>query len=162
MSIRSIYGTIKRFLYWGWKMRDNYDFDHTYIYIMLKLKISRMSKLFIENDYTEDEDWNHSRRAMEFCINVLDRLIEDEYSNKQTDILDAKFGASEMTSEQIASGKTFRVIFMRNGIEESKTPDHEEYHEEFLRRINFADRKRKRDINLLFKVMEQRIEYWWD
>jgi len=79
-----VYEMLSRMLYWGWVMRNNYDFDSTYMLIMLHNKLTKMHNCFDKHgicvwnrDKTSDQ--YSKMKSLKLCITLLDRLIKDEY-----------------------------------------------------------------------------------
>jgi hypothetical protein len=80
-KIASYIEMFKRMLFWGWKMRWNFDFDGQYVYNILHLKLVRMYKCFINHGHclwTNDIN-DPLMRKLRIAIECSKRLKEDEY-----------------------------------------------------------------------------------
>lgn len=56
-SLIAFYEKIKRMIFWGWKMRNSYDYDAHTIYEMLQWKLERLLHVF---KYDGHCVWNNS------------------------------------------------------------------------------------------------------
>lgn len=83
--IRNFFRAIKRFFYWGWKLRNNYDWDYSYIYQVLHLKLRRMYDDMTKRNITFGTDKNSSnmKRLLEAC-ELSKRLYETNYRFKNS------------------------------------------------------------------------------
>jgi len=80
-KIIQLYETIKRFFFWGWKLRNNHDWDGAYMYEIIYIKLSRMYYCFLNDGHCV---WNSSKdmkdmRKLYECKELAKRLREGEY-----------------------------------------------------------------------------------
>jgi hypothetical protein len=86
-SVRAFYECVKRFFFWGWKLRKSYDFDSHTIYEMLNLKYRRIEKA-LENGHCL-HPISHQRR-LKTIIELTHRLQESDYLSVQIDLIESK------------------------------------------------------------------------
>lgn len=150
--VRSFFRSIKNIIRWFpviWKDRD---WDHMFLYKILRLKLSNMENYhrkyghFIGSEKTADK--------MKICINLLDRLIKDEYNDMVFKKHDEKWGHAEM------SNYLSRLMITRSNINSEK--DEEKERKEFLRLCKKECSMRIQDVEYLFKIMSKHIQTWWD
>ena len=149
-----------------WKDRD---WDDHYIFEVLKFKIKNNSK------YTEKKQrfvgWEKEIRYMKICEILIDRIQTEYYQTEYQDYHD--FDISTVPTEN----GLYEVVF------DVKRDDTDE----FVKKYPHALRRAKKDPRfnsyfegdrngglavgiirhqkakkLLFKILEQRIEHWWD
>lgn len=95
--MRSIFERIKRMFYWGWNLRDNFDWDYEYVEKMLLLKLKRLHWQMENATYhmnlqdlyahltstTCEWDQAHTKqnikayRALPLCIKILKRRLNN-------------------------------------------------------------------------------------
>lgn len=98
---------------------------------------------------------------IKLCINLLDRLIKDEYHIMAFKDVDKKWGDIEMSFTSCEDNPEFSQLHItRPGIktEKDKIQEKKEFklaceHEQYL--IN-------QDLEYLFKKMNKHIQGWWD
>lgn len=173
---RNLKQGIKNLWYWLpviWKDRD---WDHHYIYEVLKHKLKAQA------NYISNKD-RHTRaqrdaRNMKICANLIQICQDDTYQMEYMDYIkdrswfeacEDKPGYSTWENEIITETlddffKKYPLIYKRamNG-EGPFTLDSED-EKEIKRRIamNICHINQQRAHKLLFKIMEQNINYWWD
>lgn len=75
--------TIKRFFYWGWKLRHSYDFDSGFLLEMMLLKMKRIYSTLLENSLTVDSANENTKMMRKFrvCIELLERMAGDDFGS---------------------------------------------------------------------------------
>lgn len=80
---------VKRMLFWGWKLRNSWDFDASTIWEMLNLKYTRIYNCMNKNGHLE---WNKNENTKSMkrlrTMIVLTKRLNDE---KYVDIADPTF-----------------------------------------------------------------------
>lgn len=75
----SFLSKIRNFFYYGWKFRENYDWDFSYLYEMIILKIRDMrNHLELEGNTVKCSD-KRFLKQMTIAANCLERLRNDDY-----------------------------------------------------------------------------------
>jgi hypothetical protein len=73
--------TIKRFFFWGWKLRNNHDWDGAYMYEIIYIKLSRMYDCFLKDGHCMWNDGSDKigMRRLSECKELARRLREESY-----------------------------------------------------------------------------------
>lgn len=143
-----LFNQISNFFYWGWKLKENYEWDYFFLYEIIYLKLQRMEKLFC-NGMGEDSI-KYAKQIM-VAKNLAKRLMDDKYD----------FYLSEFYRK---NGEARAMFINENGITKlefihPKIPDYDT-NEGIARQRD--DAKREEDKKELFKLLEKQIEYWWE
>lgn len=170
--LHQLIGRIKRFFFWGWKLRDNHDFDGAFLLEVIEIKLQRMHDGFKKYGHclwtTEEVDPEYpdapNRMALlREAIQLAKKLRESDsnlYLKDESDAYFEKWGHHEMEfSEEDERGFSRCTLKQANVItEEDKVKSREEFH--VLMEQSYAayckDRKR------LFDILEQNIDHFWD
>ena len=171
---REIKTGIKSILYWLpiiWKDRN---WDHRYIFQILEHKLKAQSKYIGSRDI-------HTRakrdaEVMMTCVRLLERVGEEYYSSEYTDYHKTKHWFEDVPDKPGYSSWESRLleenfdeyflkypriydrvmdgegVFNREGREDDKQ----------IIAMNIGHINHDRARKLLFKIMEQNIERWWD
>lgn len=153
-----------------WKDRN---WDHRYVFTILKHKLEAQGKYIGKNDL-HLTSWKNERDMM-ICVRLIDKVSEEFYSMEYMDYEKTKHwfedvpdkpGYSTWESRQLEENfddyfAKYPLIYKRvmNGEGWLKIEGENDKHRiaSNIAHINH-DRARK----LLFKIMEQEIERWWD
>ena len=88
------------------------------------------------------------------CIDILDRLIENDYASESYKKHDEKWGEIRLNLDD---GNL--EIDRKNVLTEK---DREEERYEFFNILKEEHKLRNNDINNLFNLLKENIEEWWD
>ena len=173
-SIRNFTQGIKNLIYWLpviWKDRN---WDGFYIYEILQHKIAAQSKHIAKGDiHTRAQQ---DARRMNVCVSLIKKCQEDFYEMEYMDYCETEFrfedsekeGFSELFIDDISENlddyfKKYPLIYKRASKGEGPF-SHEERDGDGKRVIamNIASINQSRARKLLFKVMEDNLEKWWD
>lgn len=161
-------------IYWFpiiWKDRN---YDHTYIYQILKHKLKYQSNYLKQKDRFISTE--QSVRRMNICINLIEKIGDDYYAMEYSDYLKENYWFekvensehSTLESEPVWEKlddyiKKYPLIHKRvlsgEGPFKLKGSDYE------LKKsivMNIAHINSKRAHRLLFKILEENINSWWD
>lgn len=166
---------IKNLVYWVpiiWKDRH---WDHSYIFAVLQHKLKAQA------DWIQ-EHGNHlnaptDARLMRTCVCLINRVSEGYYSQEYMDYMKNKHWFEEIPGRQDA--KEFRSRLVEDRLDQyfakyprvyqralTEGPFHLEPGEVESRReviaMNIAHLNHERARGLLFRIMEQNIERWWN
>lgn len=153
--IRLQYERICRMLYWGWAMRDNYDFDSGFMFDMEVLKLKRLLWVF-ENEghhWEECEKYAPKMKSIRLAIKIGDKLLEDRYM-KHYDLHVAKWGRITHHSEPIPGSPNFKMVPSREMSDKER--------KEFLEAFETDDRIRARHRRWFYDIIKVHGERWWD
>lgn len=139
-----------------WKDRN---WDHIYIYIVLRHKLHLTEQLIRHHGHhtkhVQDAD------KIKLCINLLDRLTNDEYHNIAFKNHYKKWGEPEFNWKDSKSHPGYSELDINypkvktdneNGIERK----------DFKRCSHHEAKLREQDLDLLFKLIRKNIQTWWD
>jgi len=170
MNIHSIIQTIKNIPYnikygienlirWFpviWKDRD---WDHYYLYVILQHKLKHMKHL--QKNYGNSMSAEQIVDEIKICIDLLDRLIKDEYDENALKKYYEKWGRPNFNWISISdkSGRSELEITHENvKTKEDKKQESKHFH----RACDHERKMRKQDIEYLFEYMSKHVEGWWD
>ena len=164
---------IKNIAYWLpiiWKDRN---WDHRYIYTILQHKLKAQS------EYIGRRDWHEGAKRdaeiMMTCVRLIDKVSDEFYSSEYMDYEQTKHwfepsdkeGYSTWESRQL--GENFNEYFAKYPLIYKRVMNGEgwlkiEENEQDKHRIasNIAHINQHRAHKLLFKIIEQNINKWWD
>lgn len=84
-KVRVFFQTVERFFFWGWKLRNSYDFDSAFVYEMLYLKYERIEKC-LENGHCVHNKTEMRRLKTIKCLAL--RLFEANYAQEEFALLE--------------------------------------------------------------------------
>ena len=171
---RNIKQGIKNIIYWLpiiWKDRN---YDHTFIYEILKHKLKSQSKYIGDKDRHTTAKRDASRMLL--CANLLQICQDDTYAVEYLDYTENDFwfedvedkpGYSTMESKNIWEKyddyfKKYPLIYKRviNGEGVFNLVGRED--DKQIIAMNISKINQERAHKLLFKIMEENIQNWWD
>ena len=135
------------------------NWDHQYIYIVLRHKLHLTEQLIRHHGHHV-----HRKRdadQIKVCINLLDRLIEDEYFEMAFKKHYEKWGHPDLSwrdSEEHKGMCVLNIDYPNVKTDEDKNAEKKDF--------KFAStheaKQREQDLDLLFKLMRKHIQGWWD
>jgi hypothetical protein len=149
--IRNLQYGFKNLIKWFpiiWKDRD---WDYHFFYDMMRYKLNNMEKSIYNGMHIGCEK---ESKHIKICVNLLDRLIEDKYSDNAHEIHKKKWGKCNMS---LNNG------FMTFVYENDKNDEHKTERNKDLRKcIDQEEYMIEQDLNMLFDILKKRIRKWWD
>jgi hypothetical protein len=170
---KTIYQGIKNLIYWFpiiWKDRN---WDQFYIYEILKHKLKIQAEYLSEKDTFVSSQ--QSARNMRICVSLIEKLQDDFYSMEYHDYHETDFDFIpttiegkeyyEMKSTEISN--TFEDYFdkyplMYKKITKQQLEKHGSLNNDKSTAMEIAVMNERRARKLLFKILEENIESWWD
>ena len=138
-----------------WKDRD---WDHTYIYDVLHFKLKNTEHC-IRNGSHVKSDKDADR--IKICVNLLGRLIKDDYYDNVYKHFDKKWGELSFGSEKDEEREGYcKLIFKRSN--DPNNEREEERDKEYKKLMNKEGYLIHQDLDLLFDIMKKNIQKWWD
>jgi len=151
-----------------WKDRDWDDF---YIFEVLKYKIKNTA------DYTEKKQrfvgWEKEVRYMRICVKLIERLQDEHYQseyfnyfeeNHTFEPIDFNQKLFEIKSETVRDDlETYISMYPhahRRLINDDVLTNYKKGNSSIALGMGIIRHRKAK--NLLFKILENRIEYWWD
>jgi hypothetical protein len=154
---RSKYEMICRIFYYGWKMRNSYDFDGHALYGVIYLKLDAMYRCFRDHGHCV---WNRNKntvsmRRIRIARELARRLDEGDYFSRALIPHDKKWGTSEV---KFKNGKGIFIIY-----ENAKNYEQQEQaRDEMLLYYNKAEEQIQTEHKELFRLLEKYLQGWWD
>lgn len=176
---RSIYKSIKNLIRWFpiiWKDRD---WDQSYIYDVLKFKLKNQAKFI--GDRKHHVDSQRDSEIMNLCVRLIDKLDDGFYETEYFDYYESKISFLPVANEPNFSEIEFDTI--SENFDEYFTKYKSVYNkvlkDENLQiykldlaaseknkkeriAMNIANYNHKRAKKLLFKLIEENIDGWWE
>lgn len=176
--IKEFRSSINKLIRWFpiiWKDRD---WDDHYIWELMKNKLRWQAK------YIGDRDW-HTRAAldakrMRWCANLIDKVQDEFYTGEYLDYHESRFNwldipdkpdykqlEIEKVSERFDDYFKIYPLVYKKVLSDKKyqifnidDPNSEDYKQRIAMNIGHYNHNRAR--KLLFQIMEENIEGWWD
>ena len=150
-----------------WKDRD---WDHHYIWQVMKFKISNQAEYI----GTKDRHMSAKRDAeiMRLCVTLMDKVQNEYYSSEYMDYHKSRYYFVDVEGEDLKELKhhllteNYDVYFAKyplvyQAVMQSKnTPFRKDTKEGIA--LNIAHMNHQRATRILFKLMENNIQKWWD
>ena len=137
---------------------NNEDFDHGYILELLRYKIKRTRDHIAHHQiHTE---WERDVKCMDHAIELLDRVIKDDYFMEEFRAHEAKWNP---TGDFLARDKDGNPIESDEGSGYFKGREHSE--PEMAEFRIWADKKyaaEAQDWHELWKLFDEHLKEWWD
>lgn len=151
--LRTIHNGIMNLLYWFpiiWKDRN---WDHHFLFVLLRHKLQSMEKFFRGEDawslYGERDADNIKK-----CILLIDRILEQDYSEMAFKKHDEKWGEIQMD---------FKPDRILNIYRPNVTPENKELErKENSKCHEHEDYLAKQDLEYLFHLLVKYVRCWWD
>jgi phosphoribosyl-ATP pyrophosphohydrolase len=167
---------VKNLWYWFpviWKDRS---WDHSYIYKILKHKLKKQA------EFTQEKNWHtcsqQNARRMQICVKLIQSCKDDTYGIEYLDYIKErhwfepckdKEGYSTWESETLYENfddffKKYPLVYKQvmNGAGPFTLDGRDEAGLKKTIAMNIAHLNQNRAKKLLFKIMEENIERWWD
>jgi len=139
-----------------WKDRN---WDHYFIYVILRHKLRLMEIQIREYGHHVNKDRDADN--IKVCVNLLDRLIADEYSEMAFKRHEEKWGEADFTFTPLEEDPELSELHIdRPNVQTEE--DKEQERKEFRRASEHEVKLREQDLDMLFKNMRKYIQTWWD
>lgn len=153
INIRYKIKGIKNIFIWAPILIEDRQWDHGFIFIILKKKLELMEKYFLNHAHHVGSE--KDAKDMRLAINLIDRLLKDNYMDHAFVPHKKKYGESHMSFE-----KNRLLIVFDNDPKNEK--EREEETRLFKRCCAREDYLRHQDLELLFNHLNKHILSWWD
>lgn len=139
-----------------WKDRY-YDFNYTYE--VLLFKIEQQKRWWTKNK--RHVGWKDDVKKMDECINILKKLINDQYDNDFWDLHQKKWGEVIVTHIPSKSLPECSEIHISSSKATTKKLKQKERNE-FRKNIDVARKQKIEARTKMFTILAEHIENWWD
>lgn len=150
---------VKNIIKWSPILWSDRDWDHSYILNALKFKIQCTSKYI--NLHKRYEGYERDVERMNLCIKLIDKYLSSDYEVEYQDYYNDQHsfsfiykGGSEFNNLKEYFSKypnTYRKIY-------NKYPNKGEIHNALM----LGSYRQNRVKELIFKLLNNNIEKWWD
>lgn len=147
--------------------------DHTYLLQIMKFKIERMA------DYHESRKfyvgWENNVKWMRTCCRLIDKIVNSEYETEYHDMIDSDIwltpisGSDHSTVDIETTRDDLDEYFDRYPLQITKAklklPESVKLNETDNRRMlahTLGHHNEERAQKLLFKIMNEHLQKWWD
>jgi len=156
--IRNIKYGIKNLIKWFVVIWNDRNWDFFFIWVILHKKLELMEKEIRNNGHHV----NHIRDAeqIKLCVNLLKRLIDDDYHENVFKNHDKKWGQSHMKWEPTKDPELTSLHIIRDNANTDEEKEQET--KEFRILGSKVEQLKQQDINYLFDYMKKHIQCWWD
>jgi len=136
-----------RFFKWIPVIWNDRDWDWLFLLKILRHKLNNDRNYYIKFGIHLRKD--KQIRDMKVCVNLLDRLIADEYDDIYQKELEKKWG-------------DYEGVFCLSRVGVVTEEDRKQYNKDCKKAFEKADYAKKQDLELLFTIMKKKLFSWWD
>jgi len=157
--MNSIITSIKNILRWIpiiWKDRD---WDHTFLYIILYFKLSNMEKYLRKYGHSTNAEKDADK--IKVCINLLKRLMDDEYYDMVFKKHHEKWGEPKFNWFDLKDKPGYSELKIKRPNVITKK-DEEIEKNGYNRLMQVENNLRQQDIDYLFSTIKKYHQGWWD
>jgi len=158
-----IYG-IQNLIQWFPVIWSDRGWDFFFIWILLHRKLYLMEKHI--RKYSHHLHSDRDADQIKICVNLLKRLIDDQYHENVFMYHDAKWGKPELHWDIVVGGiNGYKGKYKTLDITRDKVitkKDKKQEKKEFYNLLTKDEEQKTQDINYLFDYMKKRIQGWWD
>jgi hypothetical protein len=174
-AIRNFFGFLVRLYKWIPVLWKDRDWDDSYLFQILKHKILSQREYIVKNN-RHTNVWQINR-DMTICLNLIERILDDHYTTEHFDYLkeEHEFVPTDETNKYYTMNTTtisdnsieyIKKYFNTAKLILKKYEDLSDYETNFESKkilLIYLSRKRhEKSINLLFYILKNRVENWWD
>ncbi len=156
---RTIKYGIQNLITWLPIIWQDRDWDHWFLYKILQFKLKQMAKL--QKEYGHSVNSERYANQMQVCINLLDRLINDNYTTNVMKPHEKKWGECNMVF--IPLPENSELCSLSFSVEKAITKEEKEKeNKERMNLYKHSNELQKQDLDMLFQNMRKYVEGWWD
>jgi hypothetical protein len=164
---------IKNLYFWIPTIWKDRNWDHSYIYTTLERKIYLQREYLVSNNRHERVDIDN--RDMTIVLNLIDKVKNESYLTEYFDYNESTFDFVEI---DMKDEKGCKLYELKSEIISENFEDYLNIYKNSTRIVKnkFKDKESDKYIiphrvglhnhlkakKLLFKILEQRMDYWWD
>lgn len=163
--IRQFIQSIKSLIRWFPTIWRDRNWDSDFIYEILKKKLEFQADHFERVRTGKVQGLAHvnmvrDEKYMRLCVNLIDKLQHEYWNEKYMKIHNKKWGEVEIKVIPSSNDKSAKLEFLRSYVitDEDKVKERED----FSVMMKIVQEKTDKARRLLFKVLNDRIEHWWE
>jgi hypothetical protein len=158
--LRPIQSGIKNLITWFPVIWNDQQWDQYYLLKVLQKKLTLMEKYFRTRGHHVDAEKDADN--IKLAINLIGRLIKDDYMESAFTPHKKKYGESTIIFEDIVGKEKYTKLNIKY---ENQPETEEEIKQErdlFLRCCNKEGYLRQQDLKMLFDHLKKHMLTWWD
>ncbi len=157
-----LYKRVRNLIRWYQVIWNDQDWDYGFIYDILEFKLKNMLK-DTETWHMEDSRKVMIQEDIRICIKLIDAVKTDKYHTEMYDYVKVDIDFKDNQLNLIRSNDTLDIYFSKNrGLFKKLYSGETEIHERCELAAQIGTIKQQHAKDLLFKILHDRIEYWWD
>jgi hypothetical protein len=156
--IRNVPSNIVTICQWIPILWNNWDWDYNYFLTIVQYKIRRMSKHIKEHGHFVNSD--EVCAQMDECVEIIDRFFKADYVKEETAAHKEKWGETIYECIPCETEGHFRLDIYSAKARELELEEQER--KEILAIYNLNDKRSEEDLDRLFELMRDKLQYWWD
>ena len=139
-----------------WK---GYDFDFRYSIELFKHQLERQAK-FLESPRSFRQDSLHQASRIRTVIKLMDLVYDEKYHDEMTAMMEKIYGQQKFEFiENKATGMYSLDIRWEKAVDDQHN---EEIMQIWSEQMKLAADRTKRAHDILWRMVEHNIRYWWD
>lgn len=164
---RRLYGRVLNLIRWFPIIWKDHDWDSTYIFEILKFKLSNQARYIgANNRHTRAKE---DARNMTICVNLIEKIQNDYYDIEfydyyitELDFVPDKINPQYYKIEETIIENNLSEYFKKYRRVYNQVVSEGIYTDDKRIAMEISYRNHSRAKKLLFKIMEENIERWWD
>lgn len=173
LPFRNFRKSISNLFKWGKIVIKDRDWDYGYIYNVLQFKIKNTRDYIVQSGRTSDERAEQINRYCTICLNLIDRVKEDDYSSEYLDFMEIRY-YSEVRKNDLHEWKSETISeHLDDYFKKYKSTHRKAIKEKSVEKFCLRPGKQPTAMavgmlvqlkaqTLLFKIINEKIQYWWD
>ena len=149
---------IKNLIYYFPIIWNDRDWDHYFFHKLLRHKLNSMEKYFRHADIIMDSKKYADK--IKICVNLLDRILKDEYHDIVFKNHDKKWGKIDISFKSVKDKPEYNELIITR--KKVKPEDEEQERKEFNILVKKEHELELQDIEMLYKILNENILKWWD
>lgn len=166
---RTVWRGIKNLWVWFHIIWKDRDWDHSYVFSLLKFKLERVANRIEKTNYFEG-----SSREAEYvrtCIRLIDKIQDDYYHYEYQNYVVSKMFTTDLGNGTVSVDfevleNTIDKFFKKYPLTKKQVMNNKQYSSNLKDDnsigIYMGVTRHNKAKKLLFKILEERIEHWWD
>ena len=159
-NIRHFFRFIGRVIGYMPVLWNDEDWEGITMLNVIKHKIQRMDKCFMANPYRLVGRKLKIHRKMLLAIELIDRIMEDDFCKNEKIEHDKRWGVSKMVSFDTEDKNLKEMKFFHRNVRNSD--DEKNENREFTSMIKLENQRYEDALEELFKILRHNIRGWWD
>ncbi len=166
--IRYFLTGVKNIVRWMPTLYHDREWDGNYILVLLQKKIEYQRKYLVDSN--RHMEIGRDNRDMTIALNLLERVRDEHYRLECMDYWDTEMKINEVPDNPKLKSLDFETIAERFDEYLKLYPssiraivkEHGEIEDKKVLCIRVSDYNHRKANALLFRILEERLAYWWD